>query len=159
VGTASQQLVAVLTRASAAQEASACVGSALSLFDGSISLEATSGISSSNGGSSSSLGEEELAAQAQVVGWPALCALFYEEQFDTWACAVLAGAVRCNHRAALSSTATCRMLRCLSVFVCAVAAGEWLPQLQGTDRDSLWDLIAATFVQCPAWNALSALLG
>lgn len=42
---------------------------------------------------SSSLQEEELAAQAHVVGWPALRAFFYEDQFDTWACAVLAGAV------------------------------------------------------------------
>jgi hypothetical protein len=42
----------------------------------------------------------------------------------------------------------------------AVAAGEWLPQLpQGADREVLWSLISQTFTDCPAWNALSALVG
>jgi hypothetical protein len=41
----------------------------------------------------------------------------------------------------------------------AVAAGEWLPKLQGSERDRLWSLIVNTFMRCPAWYALSALLG
>lgn len=43
-----------------------------------------------------------------------------------------------------------------------VAAGEWLPRLlpQGDpEHDRLWGLIADTFMLCPAWHALSALLG
>lgn len=160
VGTASQQLVAALTRASTAQEVGACVSTALSLFDGRSNLAAPEcGISSSV--HSSTLQEEELAAQAHAVGWPALRAFFYEDQFDTWACAVLAGAVPSPAKpwSGTCPAGTPRMphMRCLYLF--AVAAGEWLPQLQGANKDSLWDLIAATFAQCPAWNALSALLG
>lgn len=101
VGAASQQSVSRLAQASTAQEVEQCISTALHLFSMNSSLFNDYVTQPDAGAAQSQAGEDvqqQLVQQLQphtaVVGGPALCTIFYDDQFDTWACAVLSGAIR-----------------------------------------------------------------
>jgi hypothetical protein len=50
------------------------------------------------GAAQSRAGEDvqQLQPHAAIVGWPALRTIFHDDQFETWACVVLSGAIQAH---------------------------------------------------------------
>jgi hypothetical protein len=97
IGTVSQLLVSQLTQASTAEQVVHSIATNLRLFAGhsSISINAN-GLEPLDSLAATSQDVEQCIKQleqhAAVLSWGVLQAVFCQDQFNTWACAVLAGA-------------------------------------------------------------------
>lgn len=97
IGTVSQLLVSQLTQASTVEQVVRSIRTNLRLFAGHSSIHIiTSGLEPLDGQAEASQDLEQCIKQleqhAAVLSWGVLQAVYFQDQFNTWACAVLAGA-------------------------------------------------------------------
>jgi hypothetical protein len=96
IGTLSQLLVSQLTQASTAEQVVHSIQTSLRVFASQAQEGITiNGFEARDSQEAASQDMEQCIKQLQqhaaVLGWGALQAVFFQDQFNTWACAVLAG--------------------------------------------------------------------
>lgn len=104
VGMFSQQLVSKLAQASSLQEVEECLSTCLQLFSSLVDniSDSKTCLAPPEHSSSQDLApddlrqcQQQLEPHAATVGWSVLRNIFFEDQLESWACAVLAGEMQC----------------------------------------------------------------